>query len=432
MIKDIKVALLGLGTIGKGFYRVMEEQKESILNQTGANVQIVKILEKDFDKDWPDYVDKSLFTNDWESIIKDDEIQIIVELIGGTTIAKKFVKEALEKGKHVVTANKDMVAAHGSELFEIADKNKLDFAFEAAVGGGIPIIRPLKQCLAGNNIHEILGIINGTTNYILTKMTQEKQTFIEALKTAQDLGYAEADPTADISGLDAARKMAILASLAFHTKVNLDQVYLEGITNITSSDIEYADEFDYIIKLIGLTKKRDTGIEVRVHPMLIPKRHPLASVDDSFNAIFIKGNPIGETMFFGHGAGQLPTASAVVGDVIDVVRNIVFVCNGRVSCTCYLDEKIVPNEKVVSKYFIRLFVENKPGVLAEIAGSFGNHNVSIASVIQKKALEKQAELVIITDSVMEKGIFGAMEEIKKSPILKEVSSMIRVYEDGRK
>lgn len=429
MVKDIKVALLGLGTIGKGFYRVMDEQEEGIFNKTGANVKIVKILEKGLDRDWPEYVDKTLLTEDWDSIINDDEIQIIVELIGGTTIAKEFVKQALEKGKHVITANKDMVASCGSELIEIADKNKLDFVFEAAVGGGIPIIRPLKQCLAGNSIHEILGIINGTTNYILTKMTQENQTFYQALKTAQDLGYAEADPTSDIGGLDAARKMAILASLAFHTKVNLDDVYVEGITDITPSDIEYAKEFDYIIKLIGLTRKREEGIEVRVHPMLIPKKHPLASVDDSFNAIFIKGRPIGEAMFFGHGAGQLPTASAVVGDLIDVVRNIVYGCSGRISCTCYLDEKVVSKDEVISKYFIRLFVDNKPGVLAEIAGVFGNHGVSISSVIQKKALEKQAELVIITESVVEKDIYDAIEEIKCSPILKEVSSMIRVYTD---
>ncbi len=432
MIKDIKVALLGLGTIGKGFYRVLRDQKEDIYKKTGANVEIVKVLEKDINREWPDYIDKTILTEDWDSIINDDEIQIIVELIGGTTIARKFVTEALEKGKHVVTANKDMVAAHGYELFEIADKNKLDFQFEAAVGGGIPIIRPLKQCLAGNNIHEILGIVNGTTNYILTKMTQENQTFYEALKTAQDLGYAEADPTSDIGGLDAARKMAILASLAFHTKVNLDEVYVEGITDITTSDIEYAKEFDYIIKLIGLTRKRNSGIEVRVHPMLIPKKHPLASVDDSFNAIFIKGNPIGEAMFFGHGAGQLPTASAVVGDVIDIVRNIVYGCTGRINSSCYQDEKILSEAEVVSKYFIRLIVENKPGVLAEIAGFFGNHGVSIGAVIQKKAMDKQAELVIITDSVVEKDILDAMEEIKRSPISKEVSSMIRVYADEEK
>ncbi len=429
MTKKVKIALLGLSTIGKGFYRVIQEQREGILNKTGANVKLVKILEKDINIDWPEYIDKSLLTDDWESIINDDEIQIIVELIGGTTISRKFITEALEKGKHVITANKDLVAAYGSELFEIAEKNKLDFAFEAAVGGGIPIIRPLKQCLAGNNIQEILGIVNGTTNYILTKMTQESQTFYEALKTAQDLGYAEADPTSDIGGLDAARKMAILASLAFHTKVNLDDVQVEGITDITPSDIECADEFDYIIKLIGLTRKRNLGIEVRVQPMLIPKKHPLASVDDSFNAIFIKGNPIGEAMFFGYGAGQLPTASAVAGDVIDVVRNIVHGCSGRISCTCYLDEKVVSKDEIISKYFIRLVVENKPGVLAEIAGIFGNHDVSIAAVIQKKALHKQAELVIITDSVVEKDIFDAMEEIKGSSILKEVSSMIRVYAD---
>ena len=430
MNRKIKVALLGLGTIGKGFYRVMQSQKDSFVNIVGAEVEIVKILEKSLDQDWPEYVDTSLITDKWEEIINDDSIDIIVELIGGTGISRKFVTEALTKGKNVVTANKDMVAEYGSELFDIAESQKVDFVFEAAVGGGIPIIRPLKQCLAGNQIEEILGIVNGTTNYILTKMTQEKQTFYQALQDAQDLGYAEADPTSDIGGLDAARKMAILASLAFHTKVRLGDVYVEGITEITPADIEYAEEFGYVIKLIGLTRKRDNGIEARVHPMLIPSKHPLASVDDSYNAIFIKGNPIGQAMFFGHGAGQMPTASAVIGDVIDVARNIVNGCQGRIRCTCYRDEAVVPKEEVLSKYFIRLMVDNKPGVLAEIAGAFGEHDVSIAAVIQKKTTEKMAELVIITDTVRELDIAEAMEDIKSSAFLKEISSMIRVYTNG--
>ncbi len=429
MDRKIKVALLGLGTIGKGFYRVLEEQKENIYKKTGARLELVKILEKGLDKDWPDYVDQSLLTEDWSSIVNDPEIEVIVELIGGTGIAKEFVKEALEKGKHIITANKDMVAAYGTELFAIADKKNLDFVFEAAVGGGIPIIRPLKQCMAANDFHEILGIVNGTTNYILTKMTQENQSFRDALKTAQDLGYAEADPTSDIGGLDAARKMAILASLAFNTKVNLDEVYTEGITEISTADIDYAREFDYVIKLIGLTRKKEEGIEVRVHPMLIPSKHPLASVDDSFNAIFVKGHPIGRAMFFGHGAGQLPTASAVVGDLIDVARNIVHGSCGRVKSLAYHDEKILKEEDITTKFFIRLYVDNKPGVLAEIAGVFGNHRVSISSVIQKKAQEKQAELVIVTESVVEKDILNAVEDIRGLEILKEVSSMIRVYSD---
>lgn len=429
MEKKIKVALLGLGTIGKGFYRVLEEQKENIYKKTGARLELVKVLERSLDKDWPEYVDQSLLTEDWASIINDPEIEVIVELIGGTGIAKDFVKEALEKGKHIITANKDMVAACGSELFAIADEKNLDFAFEAAVGGGIPIIRPLKQCMAANDFHEILGIVNGTTNYILTKMTQENQSFRDALKTAQDLGYAEADPTSDIGGLDAARKMAILASLAFNTKVNLDEVYTEGITEISTADIDYAREFDYVIKLIGLTRKKEEGIEVRVHPMLIPCKHPLASVDDSFNAIFVKGHPIGRAMFFGHGAGQLPTASAVVGDLIDVARNIVHGSCGRVKSLAYHEERILKEEDIITKFFIRLYVDNKPGVLAEIAGVFGNHRVSISSVIQKKAQEKQAELVIVTESVVEKDILNAVEDIRGLDILKEVSSMIRVYSD---
>lgn len=429
MGKEIKVALLGLGTIGKGFYRVLEEQKDNIFKITGAKLELVKILEVNIDKEWPDYVDRSLLTDDWSSIVNDPEIQIIVELIGGVGVARDFVKEALEKGKHIITANKDMVAAHGSELFPIADEKRLDFAFEAAVGGGIPIIRPLKQCMAANDFHEILGIVNGTTNYILTKMTQENQSFKDALRKAQDLGYAEADPTADVGGLDAARKMAILASLAFNTKVNLDEVYTEGITEISSADIEYAREFDYVIKLIGMTRKRNRGIEVRVHPMLIPANHPLASVDDSFNAIFVKGHPIGRAMFFGHGAGQLPTASAVVGDLIDVARNIVNDSCGRVKSLTLHEEKILKEEDITTKFFIRLFVDNKPGVLAEIAGVFGRHNVSISSVIQKTAQEKQAELVIVSESAIERDLLNAVEEIKGLEILKEVSSMIRVYSD---
>src|SRR5699024_4577967 len=243
--------------------------------------------------------------------------------------------EALKAGKHVVTANKDLVASYGQEVLDCAAENNRDFLFEAAVGGGIPIIRPLKQCLAGNHLSEVVGIVNGTTNFILTKMTQEGMEFAEALALATRLGYAEADPTADIQGLDAGRKMAILASIAFNSRVTFEDVITEGITHISAKDIRYARELGCVIKLMGLARNTDSGIEVRVQPMLVPQEHPLATVNDSYNAVFVKGDAVGDAMFYGRGAGEMPTASAIVGDVFDIVRNILFNCTGRISCTCY-------------------------------------------------------------------------------------------------
>jgi len=422
----VKIALLGLGTVGTGVYKLLSKQNGDISWKVGTQIEVSKILVRDTKKKRPLSIKENLLTDNWEEIIKDEEIEIVVELMGGLEPAKTYILEALEAGKNVVTANKDLLAEYGKELFDMANKQGKDLAFEASVAGGIPIIRPLKQCLAGNKIEEILGIINGTTNYILTQMTNNQVDFQDALKEAQALGYAEADPKADIEGLDAARKLAILASLAFHTRVTFKDVFVEGITNLSLPDIMYAQELGFTIKLIGLARNTETGIEARVHPMFIPSTHPLAAVSDSFNAVFVKGDAIDEAMFFGRGAGEMPTASAVMGDIIDVARNIKNKCTGRIACTCYHDLQIKPISEIKTKYYLRMQVQDKPGVLASIAGVFGNHDVSLASVIQKHRNGNMAEIVVITDEVIEKHIKDALQVISGLSIVKEVSAIIRV------
>ena len=312
----IKAALLGFGTVGGGVYKVLKMQQEEMVSKLGARVELKKILVRNIEKAAQKTDDPSLLTNNWKEIVDDPEIEIVIELIGGIEPARTYILEALEAGKNVVTANKDLIAADGHILLDTAAKNKKDFLHEAAVAGGIPIIRPIKQCLAGNHISEVMGIVNGTTNFILTKMSQNGMEFADALKLAQDLGYAESDPTADVEGLDAGRKVAILASAAFNSRVTFDDVYTEGITKITATDIEYANEMGCVIKLLGVARNTPEGIEARVHPMLIDVNHPLASVNDAYNAVFVQGDAVQDAMFYGRGAGELPTASAVVGDVL--------------------------------------------------------------------------------------------------------------------
>lgn len=325
--KKIKAALLGLGTVGGGVYKLVQRQKEEMVKKSGANLEITRILVHNMNKQ-REGVDASLLTDNWKEIVEDPEISIVIEVMGGIEPAKTMILEALCAGKNVVTANKDLVAVHGRELLDAAQENQVDFLFEAAVAGGIPIIRPLKQCLAANEIDEVIGIVNGTTNYILTKMFEDGMDFSEALAKATELGYAEADPTADVEGLDAGRKVAILASIAFHSRVVFDDVYTEGITKISAKDVAYAKEFGSVIKLLGVAHNREDGIEVAVYPMMLPKNHPLASVRDSFNAVFVHGDALDDAMFYGRGAGELPTASAVMGDVIDIIRDIQFSCTG--------------------------------------------------------------------------------------------------------
>ncbi len=424
--KTIKIGLLGLGTVGGGVYKLLKRQEDEMASKTGANIEIAKILVHNIEKP-REGVNAALLTDRWEDILEDDEIEIVVEMMGGIEPAGTMILQALHAGKNVVTANKELVAEHGGELLEAAEKNSKDFLFEAAVAGGIPIIRPLKQCLAGNEIDEVVGIMNGTTNYILTRMFEEGMDFEEALSQATELGYAEADPTADIEGLDAGRKAAILASIAFHSRVVFSDVYTEGITKISARDIGYAKEFGSVIKLLGIAKNTESGIEVAVHPMLLPKNHPLASVRDSFNAVFVHGDAVDDTMFYGRGAGEFPTASAIVGDIIDVARDIRYHCNGRISCTCYRKTPVKRFEDVKNKFFVRMQVENKPGVLAAIASVFGEHEVSISKVVQKIITDGVAELVIVTDTVKEYHMEDALEHLKEMEKTKEISSIIREY-----
>ena len=426
MADTVKVALLGLGTIGSGVYKLIERQQEEMSSKAGASIEIAAILVHNLGKE-REGVDRTLLTDRWEDIINNEEIQIVIELMGGIEPARTMILEALKAGKNVVTANKDLVAEYGGELLDTAAEKGVDFLFEAAVGGGIPIIRPMKQCLAVNEIDEVMGIVNGTTNYILTKMFEEGMDFDEALAQATELGYAEADPTADVEGLDAGRKIAILASIAFHSRIGFSDVYTEGITRITARDIAYARELGCVIKLMGLARNTDTGIEVRVQPMLVPQDHPLATVNDSYNAVFVKGDAVGDAMFYGRGAGEMPTASAIVGDVFDIVRNILFQCTGRISCTCYKNIPVKEAENIESRFFMRLHVDDRPGVLAGIASVLGNNNVSIAQVIQKHKDGDLAEIVVVTSKVKEGNFNDAMLIVEGLNAVHKVSSVIRVY-----
>ncbi|MDD3403950.1 MAG: homoserine dehydrogenase [Hespellia sp.] len=424
--KTVKVGLIGLGTVGTGVYKLIQKNQVEMVQKIGAQMEIAKILVHNIEKK-REGVDASLLTNRWEDILEDKDISIVIEVMGGIEPAKSMILDALNAGKNVVSANKDLIAEHGKELLDAAQKNKVDFLYEAAVAGGIPIIRPLKQCLAGNEISEVIGIVNGTTNYILTKMFEEGMDFGAALAKATELGYAEADPTADVEGLDAGRKVAIMASIAFHSRVVFSDVYTEGITKITAKDIAYAKEFDSVIKLLGVAHNTEGGIEVAVYPMLLHKDHPLASVRDSFNAVFVHGDAVDDAMFYGRGAGELPTASAVMGDIIDVARDIDYGCNGRISCTCYRNTPIKDFAEIRNKFFLRIQVVNEPGVLARIASVFGDHKVSIARVIQKNAQDKMAELVIVTEKVKEYHMQDALNDLKGMDIVSEISSVIREY-----
>jgi homoserine dehydrogenase len=424
-----KIALLGMGTVGGGVYEIIEKQKEEMPFKIGAALEVVKVLVRNKAK-YADRIPAEKLTDVWEDVIGDDSIDIVVEVMGGIEPARTYIKAALEKGKHVVTANKDLMAMHGHELLELAGEHHCDLLFEAAVAGGIPIIRPLKQCLAGNNITEIMGIINGTTNFILTKMKEDGMDFGEALQLATDLGYAEADPTADIEGYDAGRKLAIMASIAFHTSVTFDDVFTEGITKITAKDMRYAKEMGCSIKLLGIAKNTETGIEVKVHPTMIPENHPLAAVNDSFNAVFVHGDAVDDAMFYGRGAGALPTGSAVVGDIMDVARNMLFNCNGRIGCSCYKNLPIKQIGDTTSRYYIRMRLEDRAGTLAAMAGVFAENDASIAILLQKETIENDAEIVVVTHEVAEKKFMDAIKKFSSMEMVKEISSIIRVYALG--
>lgn len=424
--EKISAALLGAGTVGGGVYRLLQRRKNEMPFKIQAELEISRVLVRNPDRK-REGIPQEVLTDDWESILKDPGIRIVIELMGGIEPARTYILQALEAGKHVVTANKDLMAEHGRELMDAAERNHCDLQFEAAVGGGIPIIRPLKECLAGNEITEVMGIVNGTTNYILTRMTEDGMDFADALKKAQELGFAEADPTSDIEGLDAGRKMAILSSIAFHSRVTFQDVDVKGITGITARDIRYAKEFGYTLKLLGVARNTDGEMEVGVFPMMIPSSHPLAHVKDAFNAVFVHGDAVDDAMFQGKGAGEMPTASAVMGDIIAVARNMQYGCCGRIGCSCYRDLPMKASGESRHRYFLRLIVEDRTGILAGVAGVLGNNNVSINQVIQKAAVDGVAELVVITDKVEKRHLKDAMVIFGQMSMIREVASVIRVY-----
>jgi len=426
MEKPIKIGLLGAGTVGSGVLQVLRENAKEISLKAGAPVEIKSVLVRDAKKARP-YMDGLIVTDKIEDILEDSEIKIVVELMGGLHPAREYMLAAMEAGKHVVTANKDVIAQFGADMFDQAKKQQVGFLFEASVGGGIPIIRPIMESLTANRITEVMGIVNGTTNYMLTKMTELGESYQSVLKEAQEKGYAEANPAADVEGLDAARKAAILASLAFNTRVTLQSVAVEGITEITPEDIDYARQLGYVIKLLAIAKDSpEKGVDVRVHPAFLPKEHPLASVSDVFNAIFIKGNAIGEAMFYGRGAGSRPTASAVIADIVSLARGIVSGEVHEIGVQVLERKQLCPIEETVSAYYVRLLVADMPGVLGAIATAFGEEGVSLNSVIQTRKVGDLAEIVAITHHVKHRRIERAKRTLASMPVVTRISSVIRV------
>lgn len=427
--RTIHVALLGMGTVGSGVYEVIERlQKDNFLYKVGAEVQVKRILVRSPEKYAGQVAAHTMLTTDWQDIVNDDEIEIVVEVMGGIEPAFTYLKEALRAGKSIVSANKDMIAVHGRELELLAQEMKRDFRYEASALGAIPIVQPLKENLAANHFTEIVGIMNGTTNYILTNMAEQGLGFEEALAEATALGYAEADPTADIEGLDAGRKVAILANLAFHTPTVFNDVHVEGITRISKLDMEYAESIGCVIKLLGIVSKQDDGLCLRVHPAILAKSHPLASVSGSFNAVFVEGDAIDEAMFYGRGAGKLPTASAVVGDLIDVCRDIVYGCEGRIGDYTYENIPIKSMSQMKSRFYVRLCIADRPGVLGEVGMLFGDSGVSIAQAMQKDSTNSEdAEFVIITHEVLEEKFDEALARLNSTDAVRQVENVIRIY-----
>ncbi|MBM3496467.1 MAG: homoserine dehydrogenase, partial [Armatimonadetes bacterium] len=367
--RTIKVGLLGLGVVGSGAYKVLTDNADAIEQKTGARVTVKRIAVRDLTKQRMVNVDRSLLTDDPGAVLDDPEIAIVCELIGGVHPAKDFVLRALRNGKSVVSAKPELIAKDGHEAMTEAAQRGLDFLFEGAVGGGIPIIHAMKSALAGNTVHEVKGIVNGTTNYILTRMTQEGAELADVLKDAQAKGYAEADPTNDVEGFDAQFKIAILSSIAFTSRVQTADVYTQGIMRITAHDIEHAREMGYVIKLLAVGQRiGDDAVQVRVHPALVPAQHPLASTNGPYNAILVRGDAVGDVMFYGQGAGMMATGSAVVGDIIDVCRNMQHGATGRIACTCFDHKRALPMDTVVTRYYVRMYVTDRPGTLSAIAG----------------------------------------------------------------
>lgn len=421
----VNVAILGYGVVGSGVAEVLTENANQIGRKAEEDIRLEYILDV---REFPDSPFQEKFVHDFSVIESDPEVDIVVETIGGARVAKEFTERALKAGKSVVTSNKELVAEHGYDLLQLAEAHGVSYLFEASVGGGIPIIDPMKHSLIANRIDSVMGIVNGTTNYMLTRMAEDDMPYADVLAEAQAKGFAEADPTADVDGLDAAAKIAILASIAFNSRVTIDDVHAEGIRHITPLDLEIAKDMGYCVKLLAHAHRTDEGIDVRVHPTMLPLSHQLATVNGVYNAIYVVGDAVGETMFFGEGAGSGPAASAVMGDVLEVARHLQAGIPPFVGCTCTDKLPLVPMEELKTKYYIRFAVADRSGVLAAMAGVFASHDVSVHSVIQRgKKDGNSVDITYVTHTAREKSVRAVLADIAKlDDVLREEPSVIRV------
>ncbi len=423
----IKLGLVGTGTVGGGCIDILQKHREDFARHFGVDLEIVRVCSRNPEQAAARGLG-DIFTTDWHDVVADPEVDIVIELIGGTTVAREVILGALAAGKNVVTANKAVMATYGEEVMGAAREANREIAFEASVGGGISIIDPLKHSLIANEITSVMGIVNGTTNYMLTRMVEDNMSYDDALAEAQAKGFAEADPTADVDGFDAAAKIAILSTIAFNSRVKIDDVFTEGIRNITTLDLETADDMGYVIKLLAIAHRTPEGIDVRVHPTMIPKTHQLATVNGVYNAIYVTGDAVGETMFFGEGAGAGPAASAVMGDVLEVARHMKLGIGPIVGCTCTDNLPILPMEQLHTKYYIRFAVADRSGVLASMAGVFAKYGVSVRSVVQRGSAEHETvNLSYVTHTASEASVRRVLEEIGQLPdVLRAEPSVIRV------
>jgi homoserine dehydrogenase len=428
MAEDVvRVGLLGCGHVGSALVRLITENGDSIEARTGVRLQVGNVAVRNLSRERDVALPASVFTNDANAVVRDPDVDVVVEVIGGIEPARELIVEALTTGKPVVTANKELLANFGKELFETAETAGVDLLFEASVAGGVPLMRPLRESLAGDRISRVMGIVNGTTNYILTRMSEEGASFTDALAEAQSLGFAERDPTADVEGFDAAAKAAIIATIAFGARVVAGDVYREGISELTDADMASARELGYVVKLLAVAEEDAHGVAVRVHPTMIPSTHPLASVRESFNAVFIEADAVGELMFYGRGAGGAPTASAVLGDLIDASKNLV---GGRRGATigALARKPVRPIDEVESQFYLQLEVADQPGVLAEIAMQFGEHDVSIKSM-QQMGIGADARIIFITHRAREADLRRTVHALRDVKSVHRVGSVLRVMGD---
>ncbi len=426
-MKAIKVGLLGLGTVGTGVVRIVEGHQEDLERQVGCPIEIELILVKDKRKTRSIPLPQAKLTEDPADIIDNPAIDIIVEVMGGIEQAKELMLKAIDRGKHVVTANKDLMAQHGAEIVAHAADKQCDVLYEASVAGGIPILRTLVNGFSSDRITKIMGIVNGTTNYILSKMSQEGASYEDVLKEAQLLGYAEADPTSDVEGLDAAYKMAILGTLGFHAPVSMQDVSVQGISQVSKEDILYGQRLGYEIKLLGIAERKEDAISLSVQPTMVKQSHPLASVHGVFNAVYVYGEAVGETMFYGPGAGEMPTATSVVADLVAIAQNIQLGVSGRTGLAPYNEKKLMSDDQVVSKNFLLLHVADRAGVLSQITQMFAKHNVSLESVLQQpNEFNPLAEIIIITHDASKEGMTRVLDELEQLDAVQLIKSVYRV------